>query len=406
MKSKKFFNPSSSTVLNIVQNNLCQGCGLCYLLYPNEINFTNKQNFNKPIFNKTEKICPSLQFSKQIIESNSKTNPYFGSYKNLYLVKSTNLHVLKNSSSGGFVTQLIIFLLKNKIINGAIVTTNSDNNPLENEIKIITNHKDLLQNPLESRYSPASPLIKIKDLKSKKGKYVFVGKGCDITALNKLLQIDKEVAQKIFFKIGIFCAHQPSRQATLDLVNKQDISLKSIKNIRFRYGNWPGNYFIQTKNKKIKIPYQIAWSKNLAKEKYKNPRCTLCPDGFNETADFSIGDPWINLKKRKVGSIVISRTQISQNIMNLINQSEDFKVERITPKTIIDSQYSLIQKKKKIPPRLYFLKILKNINISYNNWNLEEIWNKNSTFEKIKFTLIALILYYKHFFKPSNNPRK
>ncbi|NMB56476.1 hypothetical protein GYA19_00885 [Candidatus Beckwithbacteria bacterium] len=390
----------------VVNKNLCFGCGLCSFLDPS-IEFSQTGDFNHPEAFTSCFHCPNFIFRKNKVLQNHDNN-YFGSFYKLFLLKSRNPQILSQASSGGFITDFLFFLLKAQIIDGAIVTIKAVDKPWENQIQIIKDYKFLEKNSLHSRYTQASPLIKVKELLKMKGKYVFVGKGCDIASLTKLRKVNPKINEKILFTIGIFCAHQPSRQAILDYLKDKKIKLSQIKDLNFRYGSWPGNLKIKFKNgEEFSDSYLNVWPNFLAKSKYRNFRCDLCPDGFCEQADLSIGDPWILLKKREAGSVVILRNSKFYPYLQKALKNNIFSATKIDPAFIIKSQQALVFKKKKMLPRFFLLKNLSKINFSYEGWNLPQIWQQNSLLEKIKFSLIAFLFYLKFLLnKPAKSPMK
>ena len=84
--------------------------------------------FNEKICNNCKtclKVCPMYRFnldSRNIPKDKKAENYLLGHFFNCYIGYATDVDIRYNSSSGGLITQLLIFALENKIIDGAIVT--------------------------------------------------------------------------------------------------------------------------------------------------------------------------------------------------------------------------------------------------------------------------------------------
>jgi coenzyme F420 hydrogenase subunit beta len=401
-----------NNIEHIVKKKLCMGCGACSVVnFNNCITLKTDKDFNYPEVNNCTncnlclKVCPGLNINNKQSE---KKNCYIGKFKNIYIAHSLNEKIRFNASSGGVITQILLSVIEQKIADGIIFIRKSYNDPLENESVIVTSSAEILRGT-GSRYSPASPCLKIKDIihdKTNK-KYVFVGKGCDIEGLDLLKKIHSILNQKIVLTIGIFCDHTPSRQAVNSLLTKLEINPKKVKEIDFRGMGWPGYTTIKDDDfNEIKLPYQESW-KTLKKTNFSNFRCSLCPDGLAETADISIGDPWV--KKENFDSLgdslVIPRTIAGNNIFKKLLREKRIYAVDASIDEVIKSQKSIISKKSKLWMRINILKLFRLSCPSYSNWNLYECFRKSTPRNKIDSILDKNFLYLvlRRIFRLKNN---
>ncbi len=157
----------SNHIISIINEDLCVGCGTCVSICPNEaldiIIDKNKgiyiPKFNEKICNNCKtclKVCPMYRFnldSRNIPKDKKAENYLLGHFFNCYIGYATDVDIRYNSSSGGLITQLLIFALENKIIDGAIVTKMKKDNPLEPETFIARTKKDIIESS-KSKYCP------------------------------------------------------------------------------------------------------------------------------------------------------------------------------------------------------------------------------------------------------------
>ena len=90
-----------------------------------------------------------------------------GKFKNTYLAYSSDKDIRKAGQSGGVISSLLIYALEKKIINGAIVTRWSKDNPLKPEMFVATSKDEILQ-ATKSKYCPVSTEKIFKEKKQRK----------------------------------------------------------------------------------------------------------------------------------------------------------------------------------------------------------------------------------------------
>lgn len=383
----------NQNISSVVKSNLCIGCGSCFSVCPKKCIKLEKKEFVRPFVKEEQcincglckKICPGINPN---VNEKEESDGYLGDFSNLYLANAKDNELRLNSSSGGIASALIKYFLETKKADGIICTKKSKEDPFQNEIIILRNIKDL-KTIQGSRYCPSPVCSKLRDIENIQGKFVFIGKPCDIQGLNNIMKAKEKIKERIIFKIGIFCAHTPSSQGVKDLVESK-IGNEEISNILFRGNGWPGEFRALSKENKeiIRIPYMDAWN-YLCKKKYNQPRCNLCFDCFSEFADISIGDAW-NLSDSKEGdSLVITRTKKSEDILK--EASRYIAYNKINPDSILSSQPSLINKKNKINGIYLAKKIILNSVPDKFDKRIPELWKKVNSIEKVK-TIISSLL--------------
>lgn len=371
-------------IKNILAEGLCTGCGTCAGMCPNSAikMVVNSKGVYVPQLDSGNcdqcgicfDVCPglSVDFKGLNLEIFGKNmdNTLIGNYFSCYIGYARDCNIRYNSTSGGIVTQLLIFALEKGIISGALVTKMKDNNPLEPEPFIARTREELIE-ASKSKYCPVPANIVLnKILRSKDNeKFAVVGLPCHIQAIRKAERINKKLGKKIVLHFGLFCNHTPTFLATEYLIEKMKLKKEAIKKLNYRGNGWPGGMSIVLKNdRKLFIP---QWSSNywgIVFQSFFFPiRCTLCNDKLCELADISFGDAWIpELVGDRIGtSLIISRNKMTEEILQNAIVEEKIKLNKVGIDSVLQSQ-SLHSIKKRLKSRIFILKLFgKNIPI-YN----------------------------------------
>ena len=337
-----------SKINSIIKNNLCLGCGLCESIFIDNCEMkVNSEGFYIPEFiipltKKQDELIVDLCPGVNIVNSKPSNNVWGES-----LIKgeswSTDEEIRHRGSSGGFISGLASYLLDNKIIDGVLHVGVEDDSWLYNKLTISKSKEDIISKT-GSRYAPAKVFNDIlKQLDEPYKKLLFIGKPCDIYALNNLMNKEPKYRGKIFLTIAFFCAGIPSYNATKKLVNINTKSKPST--LRYRGNGWPGNFTVKYENNdELKLSYKESWGNHLGKD--LNFRCKICPDGIGLNADISVGDSWEDVDgypsftNKKGRSFVIGRSLLAKSI--ILKAAEDktivFNKDKISFDTLSKTQ--------------------------------------------------------------------
>ena len=172
-----------------------------------------------------------------------------GNYLGIYLAHSTDYSIRFNSSSGGLITQILVFALEEGMIDGALVTGMKKENPLEPEPFIARTKEEIIE-ASKSKYCPVPANIALKEIMcSKNGdKFAVVGLPCHIQGIRKLEKVNRNFKDKIALHIGIVCNHAPTFFATEYIMRKNRIKYEELRNINYRGNGWPGGMQITKRN--------------------------------------------------------------------------------------------------------------------------------------------------------------
>jgi len=362
-------NTRKSNISDVYESKLCTGCGTCEGICPSfaiEIIKDDLQGIYIPKVNINKcnycgiclKCCPgwSLDFIKlnQKIFGKQPENPLIGNYIDCHIGHANDNDLRWKASSGGVLTQLLIFAMENKLINGVILTRMSQKNPLEPEVFIARNREDVIS-ATGSKYCPVPVNIKLKEvLKDENGKFALVGLPCHIQAFRKSELINSKLKDKIILVFGLFCNHCPKFTATEYLLKKLNINKEEITDISYRGSGWPGKMTILLNDeKKLLMDQSKYWNWGFG-EFFIPLRCTFCLDGLSEFADISFGDAWLpELKIDKLGtSIIVVRTEKGQQIIQEAINEKKVDLELINSDKVIRSQNHMLNFKNEIKVRI------------------------------------------------------
>ncbi len=394
-------------VKKVINNGLCTGCGTCVALCPKnalKLQINNGLYIPKHDNNKCNHcnvcfdICPgySIDFEGLNFEIFGKnpTNILLGNFLNSYSGFSTDDYIRNSSSSGGLVSQLLIYCLEKKIIDGAIVTTMDKKNPLKTKPFIARTKKDILE-ASGSKYCPVPLNIVLKKImETEDEKFAFVGLPCHIHGLLKAKSINKDLEDKIRLIIGLFCAGSKSYLGTEFILKKNGLIPEDVNKISYRGNGWPGKLIIESKNKIISFSTDQYYNSQFSA--FTPWRCTLCPDHTCELADISFGDAWLSeFKNDKNGtSIIVSRNNFAQKILEDMCNEKKICLQPLTISKLIQSQGNLDEKKRHIKAKLNITKFL--------NKKIPHFENYDHTSPKLS-VYMYYFLYYIQLSLASNN---
>ena len=350
---------SNKTIEEVVKHNLCTGCGTCVALCPNSAIriVQNKDRYIPEVDNDKcnhcgicYEACPGdiVNFKQLEYEIFGKRprNSLIGNYEASYVGTSTNMDIRYNSSSGGLASSLLIFALEEKIIDGALVTKMSDSNPLEPEVFIARNKKEIIS-ASRSKYCPVPVNEAIKDIIKEKGKFAIVGLPCHIHGIRKAENVNTKLKKKIILNFGLMCHHTPTFYATEFLLKKIKVDKKNIRKINYRGHGWPGGMTIILKDGKVKfIPlFSPLYQGGIFHNCFISKRCSLCIDKSNKLADISFADPYA-LSDDSIGeSLIVSRNIIGENLLKKALSKKKITLRKISKNEVLDSTALLAHQK-------------------------------------------------------------
>jgi len=341
------------SVKTVVEKNLCIGCGTCYSSCPlNAITMIKKEVFSPSIDARKcnncgicEFVCPGyhIDYSRyQLLknEENSKHHPLIGYYADVYLGHAQDHFTRFMGSSGGVITALLLYALKSKIIDGALVVTTTGMNPNI----ILAKSTPELKKAMGAKYVPVPLGVGLKEILGSDGHFAVVGLPCHLLGLHRISLRYPSLNKKVVLKLGLFCGRGFDFQYVNYVLSDLGTCPSCVREIRFRGYGWPGKTFIEyiSENgiKETFLDYK-KFGQYSGSYLFMPRRCVFCPDHTSEFADISFGDAWLEEIKKidsKGTSIIISRNALGDKILRDAAKKGFIKISTSSLGSVIRSQ--------------------------------------------------------------------
>ena len=209
-----------------------------------------------------------------------------------------------------------------------------------------------------SRYAPSSPLADIVQRLDLPGRFAFVGKPCDVSALRALARIDPRVDAKVPLMLAFFCAGVPSGDGARRILAAIDAPEPQVTAFRYRGDGWPGNATATLADGTTRgMSYHDSWGMILSKE--IQFRCKICPDAVGAAADIACADAWYgdargypDFTEQDGRSLIIARTAQGEALYRATLAAGAIAAEPLDPSAIARMQPSQVRRKRELIARL------------------------------------------------------
>ncbi len=377
---------------------LCMGCGACKWGCPEgaiELHDIIKVGI-RPVIdehkcqkcNSCLEVCPGWNLEKPLEREGSvcSLQSVWGNVLELYEGHALDEQIQFKGSSGGAATAIALFALEKMGYKGVLHIKPNPDNPLKNIPTFSTCRSELVQG-VGSRYAPAAPCQAFDWIKEAGGPCLFIGKPCDVAALEKARKLDCDLDRNVALTISIFCAGTPTTAGTHALLHQMGVDDKNnIQSFRYRGHGWPGvaQAILKDGSMSSSLTYAEAWGGVLCKK--GQLRCRLCPDHTGMYADLSCGDPWHNPPQEKeLGrSLVLARTQMGLEILSNVANADYIKLEVSKSESLPQSQKSLTDNYGQLWGRLWSFQFLCIPIPSYFRFELVKPWKESSWIKRAK----------------------
>lgn len=248
-----------------------------------------------------------------------------------------------NAASGGTVSAILIDLMEQGAIDGALTCRGVvRDGHVRAEFFISQSRDDILQSQ-GSKYVPANFTGEGMSLiKSFPGRLAVVGLPCDISVLRRRMEKDPAIADKIELTLAIVCGHN-SESTLVDQVTAKLESEAGAKltGYRFRRGHWRGKLNARFDNgKEIDDSYGSRFGLYQNLYFWSEKKCFQCNDHFGYQADISLGDVWSQyLRNEKVKySGVLTRTTQGRALFDSVRSHGALETRPASAVELLDGQ--------------------------------------------------------------------
>lgn len=367
----------------VVENELCSGCGTCYAICPKKSISMTFSPIGRilPVVDENTcincgvcyKVCPGIDMTgdfSAVINEN-----LVGQFHNIYFARSANELVFNNAQSGGSVTETLLYMFDEKIIDAALVVV--QDNQLAKYI-LATSSEDL-KTSQASQYTPIDLVSGISLTKNYKH-VAIVGLPCHVEGIVKLKQLFPSKYNNIDYLLGLICAGCLS-QSIVDVVKNVGgkrigpISDEEIISWRQKKYSSYNNANIAIINGEGKVRLLDNNIRFMAKPKLTAPRCKLCFDKMNMCADVVYGDAWgITGDDVSIGgNVIVTRTQKGDILINQLFLNKRIVGRPCPVEEVIKGQG--LKEKKAIVSEM--LAIYREKNYMMPGWSACDLFNDN-----------------------------
>lgn len=234
-----------------------------------------------------------------------------GNIDKVWIGYATDQAIRLNAASGGIITGSLIGLLRDKIIDGAVVNVPDEDHPLQGKSILAKTEAEILHSA-KSVFCVTEIQRGLDMIKSER--VAVVGLPCQITDLRKRMSKDSVLSEKVVVCFGLMCGHNVLPGASFEAIRRLGIDAEEIKEFRYRASGWfPYNASLKMKNGDV---IDIPWLESPFKDiwdsyNYQSKRCLECSDFAAEEADIACCDAWLEeFRGNQEGySIVLTHTK-------------------------------------------------------------------------------------------------
>ena len=330
---------SKKTVRNTVEQNLCVSCGICKSICPVDcIKMKSTDGQYVPEVDESKctecgkcyRVCPGIEVDYEKLynykSGNYPEDIFSGEVKDAYITYSKDEYIRKEGRSGGVVSDLLIKILEDGLIEKAYVV-DCDVYDGEEVKSTAAVSKDEVISAAKSEYLPVSMENMIDNiLEHPDEKIAVVGTSCHFHGIHKVL-VEEDISENDIYFFGLFC----EKTLNLNLIDfyRDNYSKNDEKIQEFNYrdkgdNGWPGNSKILFDSEREEfIDRKIRmWLKPY----FQLNRCLFCIDKLNQLADISFGDCYIEGEESHLGkSNIVIRSEKGERAFEKCKENVEYK---------------------------------------------------------------------------------
>lgn len=296
-------------------------------------------------------VCPGVDIDypglNQFVFGQMPSSWLVGNYRDFYIGHSLVPEIRHQGASGGIITQVLVYLLEDDLIDGAVVLRHGWPKPWLSAPIIATTVEEIAD-ASQSVYVPTPVNTILTEMDKFKGRLAYVGLPDQVAALRELQRQGHSGANKVEYVLGPYVGTALYLAAIESYLRSNGISsLEEIERLRYRDGEWPGYLSIklrsgeELKAEKFYYNYLIPF--------FITQATLYSVDFTNELTDISVGDAWRPDLESKGGghSVIVSRTEKGADLLAALRRERLLTLEKITPEEAIKMHAHMIDFKKR-----------------------------------------------------------
>jgi coenzyme F420 hydrogenase subunit beta len=350
------------SILDVVKNGICVGCGGCRVATGGRIEIgmtahltfvANLAETSSADLELADSVCP---FSDAARDEDVLAAGLFGTglanhdertgyYSSLRVGRTLSDDVTR-SSSGGLTTYLLGQLLDAGEVDGIIHVGETINSDLLFSYTITETRRNL-EERRRSQYYPCQFSDALLAVRGNGKRYAIVGVPCFIKASRLLIERDPVLRAQLKFHIALCCGHLKSAAFAEALAWQLDIPPNDLARVDFRrkIEGLPANSYFFGAVARSDGNWRTARSNSLLGGNWGHAlfqlgACNFCDDIFGETADICFGDAWLPTFDRewRGTNIVVSRNAALDHFLTAGGERNHIWLDDLSVNDLIESQ--------------------------------------------------------------------
>ena len=227
---------------------------------------------------------------------------------------AANKKIRADAASGGVITQTLIYLLENNLVDAVVIAKQGIPSPELASPVIATTREEILSGA-GSVYVPVAMLEILDDLDPNK-KYAITCLPEESAILRAMQQNGISSALQIKYVLGPYTGTALNPEAIRCYLQSKKIREDDpITSLKWRAGDWPGYLEVKTKSGKIIRTPKVYY--NFLIPFFITQNSLTSMDFANEFADLSVGDAWSPIFETLGGghSVVVTRNKEMESII-------------------------------------------------------------------------------------------
>ena len=310
----------------VIQTGLCTGCAGCVVTCPHDvIGYEHEEGKYVPFHIEEElgldncihgekgcttctRACPRFRKWEESADMHlfgRTREPYemSGIWRQLLLTRAVDTEEHTKGQDGGFVSAMLIWLLKNDYIDGALVSGVEEDDKWKAKPAVVTNREEVLATA-GSRYTYCANPLALPEAKEKGlSRLALVGMGCQTSSPPVMWDRKAgKVSKPFLFNIGLLCSKTFDDAIFPELfeakygLKKEDMVKMNIKGA-FQIWMKDGSFH------EIDLKECHGWTRT---------GCKNCPDFAAEHSDIATG----GIGKDNDWTLTIVRTALGEEVIN------------------------------------------------------------------------------------------
>lgn len=317
----------------VVQEGLCTHCGTCAGLSGGSVEMQRSPRGPLPVaLNKHAAPLSPLAFDAcpgtglhypnlcAYVFGRQPHNWLAGCHRRVFVGYSGVPEIRRGGASGGVITQALLYLLEQGLVQGAVVVVQGMPRPWLAQ-PIIARTAEEICAASQSVYTPVPVNTLLAEMATFEGRLAYVGLPDQVAALRHLQQHGHPGAQKVDYVLGPYVGTNTYLGAVESFLRSNGVeSLSEVARLRYREGEWPGALQITTRSGRVLRAEKFHY--NYLTPFYITYSTLMSVDFTNELTDISVGDAWNPRYEGQGGgfSVVVARSERGEALLDAMHQ--------------------------------------------------------------------------------------